>query len=234
MLEPVESVDLAEQVYSRLRSAIRSGTLPPGERLVERDLAARLGVSRAPIREALQRLEDEGLIAPAGRRGKIVVTLSPHDAWEVYTLRASLEAMAVRLAVGAVATETLGNLDRIVASMRDDARRGDRDAFALHDMKFHETVCRASGHARLLRAWTAMSRQIELLYQVDTRVATEMWSDLDGVATQHERLAAAVRAGDPAEAERLVRDHIDRTAERVIESLEDSAAASSEKAGGQG
>ena len=97
MLEPIERPGSVEDVTTRIRHAIFAGALAQGERLVEDDLAAKLGVSRAPIRDALKALERDGLVASAGRRGKVVTSLSSRDAWEVYSLRATLEAMAFRL-----------------------------------------------------------------------------------------------------------------------------------------
>lgn len=216
MLEPIETRDLVDQVYQRLRRAIREGALKPGERLVERQLGEQLGVSRAPVRDALHRLEQDGLVAAAGRRGKVVATLSAQDAWEVYSLRASLEAMAFRLAAERATPAAIAELEGIVAEMRARGEDGDADAIARLDMRFHEAACRASGHGRLMWAWTAMSRQIQLLLHVDTQVAAAQYQDVRGQASRHEALLDAVRAGDGDRAARLAGSHIDAVSERVI------------------
>lgn len=220
MLEPIQDRDLVDQVYQRLRRAIREGALRPGERLVERQLGERLGVSRAPVRDALLRLEQDGLVVPAGRRGKIVATLSGQDAWEVYTLRATLEAMAFGLAASRATPEAVAEMEEIVEEMRTRGAEGDADAIARLDMRFHEAACRASGHGRLLWAWTAMSRQIQLLLHVDTQVAAAArYHDIGGQASRHEALLAAIKAGDAAQAGALAGSHIDTVAQRVIDAL---------------
>ena len=216
MLEPIENPDLVDRVYLRLRRAIHDGTLPPGERLVERQLADRLGVSRAPVRDALHLLEQDGLVASTGKRGKMVATLSAQDAWEVYSLRSELEAMALRLAAARATPEAISQLESIVAEMRDRLAQGDTHMLATLDMRFHEAACRASGHGRLLWAWTAMSRQIQLLLHVDTRVAEAQYEDVQGLPARHEKLLAAIRSGDGDQAESLARAHIDAVAERVM------------------
>lgn len=216
MLEPMETPDLVDRVYLRLRSAIHEGILSPGERLVERQLADRLGVSRAPVRDALHLLEQDGLVASTGRRGLMVATLSAQDAWEVYSLRAELEAMALRLATVRATPEAIAELETIVAEMHERCEEGDAHMLATLDMRFHEAACRASGHSRLLWAWTAMSRQIQLLLHVDTRVAEAQYQDVSGLPARHERLLEAIRNGDADAAESLARAHIDAVAERVI------------------
>lgn len=215
VLEVIENPDLVDRVYVRLRRAIHEGTLPPGERLVERQLADRLGVSRAPVRDALHMLEQDGLVASTGRRGKAVATLSAQDSWEVYSLRAALEAMAFRIAAARATPEAISELETIVAEMRDHCEEGDAPLLATLDMRFHEAACRASGHGRLLWAWTAMSRQIQLLLHVDTRVAEAQYQDVRGLADRHEKLLVAIRNRDGDAAESLARAHIDAVAERV-------------------
>jgi DNA-binding GntR family transcriptional regulator len=127
--------------------------LAPGQRLVEDQLAIQLGVSRAPVRDALKALEHDGLVISAGRRGKVVTTLSAHDAWEVYSLRAALEAMGIRLAIARGEETLLAELEVILAEMRRAAADGDRAGASALDVRFHETICRSSGHERLVRAW---------------------------------------------------------------------------------
>jgi DNA-binding GntR family transcriptional regulator len=221
MLEPIQRLDLFQDVYARLRDAILLGVLGPGERLVEEQLATRLGVSRAPIRDALRSLESDGLVMASGRRGKVVSTLSVRDAWEVYSLRATLEAMAVRLAIDNRANELIAELEDLVADMRRAGESADLSKLSTLDVRFHEAVCRASGHQRLLAAWRGMSDQIRLLSQqaVDTQ-----YRDLADVPDRHKRLIEALRAGDPAAAEREFRQHIDSVAERVTNRLHERAA----------
>lgn len=216
MLEPIRRADLYEDVYSRLRNAILIGVLAPGERLVEAQLATRLGVSRAPIRDALRTLELDGLVSPSGRRGKVVSTLTAHDAWEVYSFRASLEAMGIRLAIEKRPQSLIAELEDLVADMRRTAAAGDLAKLSAEDVRFHETICRASGHHRLFGAWKGMANQIRLLSQ---QVIDTQYRDLADIPARHERLLTAIRSADAAAAEQEVRTHIDSVAKRVVETL---------------
>ena len=221
-LPPIENADLVDQVYDRILNAIQEGALPPGERLVERDLAERLGVSRAPVRDALIRLEQGGLVASAGRRGREVSVLSANDAWEVYTLRAALEGMAARIAATVRDPDAVASLEAIVSEMRDKAQGTEIRTLAALDKRFHETMCRAAGNARLVRAWVAMSDQIRLLLQIDAQVADAQYGEPSQLPDRHARLLDAVRAGDPDAAENAVRSHIDAVAERVVRTLREA------------
>jgi DNA-binding GntR family transcriptional regulator len=225
MLEPIDHHDLVDRVYVRLRRAIHEGALAPGTRLVERRLGDQLRVSRAPIRDALLMLEQDGLVASAGRRGKIVATLSAQDAWEVYSLRASLEAMAFRLAAEHATGEAIAELESIVAEMRAKVEQVDASAIAALDLRFHEAVCRASGHSRLLSVWMAMSRQIQLLLHVDTHVSDVRYQDVAEQPLRHERLIETIRSGDADLAEAQARGHIEAVAQRVIGLLREAESA---------
>jgi DNA-binding GntR family transcriptional regulator len=216
MFEPIQRLDLFQDVYACLRNAIFRGVLAPGERLVVEQLATRLGVSRAPIRDALRSLESDGLVMASGRKGKVVSTLSVRDAWEVYSLRATLEVMAVRLAIENRSDDLFAELEDLVADMRHAGKSADLSKLSTLDVHFHEAVCRASGHQRLLAAWRGMSDQIRLLSQ---QVIDTQYSDLADVPDRHKRLIEALRAGDPAAAEQEVRQHIDSVAERVTNRL---------------
>jgi DNA-binding GntR family transcriptional regulator len=217
VLEPITRSDLVDDVCQRLRKAIFAGPLVPGQRLVEDQLAAQLGVSRAPIRDALKALEHDGLVMSAGRRGKVVTTLSAHDAWEVYSLRAALEAMGIRLAIAHGGSALLAELEAVVVEMRQAAEFGDQAEASVLDVRFHETICRASGHERLVRTWEGMSIQIRLLSQ---RVVGTQYADLAVVANRHAALVSVIRAGNPDAAELAVREHIDVVADRMVQSLE--------------
>jgi DNA-binding GntR family transcriptional regulator len=218
MLEPIRRPDLFDDVYARLRNAILVGVLVPGERLVEEQLAERLGVSRAPIRDALRALEMDGLVMATGRRGKAVSTLSARDAWEVYTFRGALEAMGIRLAIGRCTEAIYAELEELVAEMRRAGAAADLAKLSALDVRFHETVCRASGHQRLFGAWKGMSNQIRLLSQ---QVIDTQYRDLADVPERHARLIAALRSGDADAAEHEIRSHIDSVAQRVTTTLLD-------------
>lgn len=217
MLEPILAPDLVDHVTSRLREAILKGALAPGERLVEEQLAAQLDVSRAPVREALRMLEYDGLVTALGRRGRFVSVLSARDAWEVYTLREHLEAMAFGLVAGKCPPDVLGAAGDIVKEMQTASQAGDRRALSLLDVRFHRLICQMTNHERLIRTWESMSNQIALLSR---QVLGTQYDDLGDVANRHQLLIDVLCAGDAEAATAAIRAHIRSVAENVIRLLE--------------
>lgn len=217
MLEPILAPDLVDHVTQRLREAILTGSLAPGERLVEEQLAAQLDVSRAPVREALRMLEYDGLVTAVGRRGRFVAVLSARDAWEVYTLRENLEAMAFELVVAKCPPEILAQASALVDQMKTASAAKDRRALSQLDVKFHRLICSTSNHERLIRTWDSMSNQIGLLSR---QVLGTQYDDLTDVAARHQLLIDVLRQEDPAVATAAIRDHIQSVAKNVIERLD--------------
>ena len=160
VFKQVPHKSLREAALSAIRQAISRGDLKPGQRLVESDIAEQMGISRAPVREALRQLETEGLVVSEPHRGTFVTEISATDLWEIYTLRAAIESLAVRIVTEKASAEMLAQLQQAVADMAQAAREGDLARLAALDMAFHETLCRASGHSRLLAIWLSMTTQI--------------------------------------------------------------------------
>lgn len=217
MLEPIVDADLVERVRTRLRQAILDGALPPGDRLVEADLAAQLGVSRAPVRDALRMLEHDGLVTANGRRGRFVTVLSARDAWEVYTLREALEAMAVGIVARSCPPEVLDRAEGIVEEMHQASRRGDRASLSRLDVEFHRLICETAGHERLLRTWDSMSTLISLLSR---QVIGAQYDDLEAVPARHQLLVDVIRAGDVDAATTAIKGHIESVAQNVVARLD--------------
>ena len=229
MLEPIVDADLVERVRTRLRQAILEGTLPPGERLVEADLAAQLGVSRAPVRDALRMLEHDGLVTANGRRGRFVTVLSARDAWEVYTLREALEAMAVGIVARSCPPEVLDQAEGIIEEMHLASRRGDRADLSRLDVSFHRLICQTADHERLLRTWDSMSTLISLLSR---QVIGAQYDDLEAVPARHQLLVDVIRQGDVDAATAAIKGHIESVAQSVVARLDASQAATSDTTGG--
>jgi DNA-binding GntR family transcriptional regulator len=218
-LEPIVQPDLVENVYSRLRHAILAGNLGPGMRLVEDPLAARLGVSRAPVRDALRRLEADGLVVSQARRGKVVATLFAQDAWEVYSLRSALEVMAIRLAIARAPAGLAGDLDDIVRAMQEASHQHDLIALSSLDVRFHDAISQASGHSRLIKVLDGMHDQIRLL---SLQVIDTLYANSEDIPARHMKLAEAIKAGDADAAEAAVRTHIDSVAHRVVSAMQEA------------
>jgi GntR family transcriptional regulator of gluconate operon len=211
VFEQVPHRSLREAALSAIRQAILRGDLAPGQRLVESDIAEQLGVSRAPVREALRQLETEGLVVSAPHRGSFVAELSATDLREIYTLRAALESLAVRIVTEKASAETLAQLRQAVADMAGAAREGDLARLAALDMSFHEMLCRAAGHSRLLDIWLSMTAQIRAFIDL----TNTLYLPADEVVRLHAEVVEHMEDGRAGEAERALARHILEVGERI-------------------
>lgn len=188
---PARRRGLADEVADRVRDAIFGGVYPPGAQLREVELSGALGVSRGPVREALLRLEREGLVRSEWHRGATVTTLSDQDVAELDSLRSALEQLAVELVIANASDADLEVVDRVVARME---RADDEHEMVRCDIDFHDAVYAASGHRRLIEAWQAIRSQVHLFLL--TRIGVSSEGYLAGIPAEHRRLATALRARD--------------------------------------
>jgi len=205
-------MSLGEKVYGVLRQGIVDGTYRPQQRLVELELADELSASRTPVREALQRLEQEGLVV-ASRHGWIVRDHTAVDILRIYDVRIALEGYASKLAAERASDEDLRHLQSVHESMRAKQGLADREEFVtLHD-EFHNAIVEAADNATLAEA---IRRYRE--HPSNQRVAysyTE--SELRQAAESHVEMLRAIVAPDPDGAERQTRIHLELSREATIE-----------------
>lgn len=191
-LEPVERRSTAAVVADRIRTAIMRGTFPPGTQLGEVELAAKLGVSRGPLREAMQRLVAEGLLRSERHRGLFVRDLDAADVRDIYQARASVERAAGLLVLDGDRAAAADRLDRALAVMEAAVAAGDPVAIADSDHAFHSALVAASGSPRLGRMADALL--------VETRMCLAALQDTGppaaGLLAEHRELCEAVRSGD--------------------------------------
>ncbi|WP_432482983.1 GntR family transcriptional regulator [Kineococcus esterisolvens] len=193
---------LRDRVYASLRDAIVDGTLAPGERLRDPDLEAWLGVSRTPIREALQRLERVGLVVTRPGRSTTVAPVDSAATRHAQQVAAGLQELAVRLAVPRLTGEDVTGMRRANARFAAALAAGDTDAALAADDDFHAVALRASGNP-LIR--THFEQVSPLLRRVERRRFASRAGQ--GSVEQHERVAAACAAGDVEAAARAVREN---------------------------
>lgn len=212
-LEPVDRKSTPALVADQLRSAIMRGTLPPGAQLGEVELAGQLGVSRGPLREAMQRLVAEGLLRSERHRGIFVRDLDEADVRDVYSVRLAVEGAAGRLilAEGDVAAAA-GLLTDVLRVMEEAARTGDPVAMADADQAFHSTLVAASGSPRLRRIADGLL--------VETRMCLTALQDTapppDELVAEHRLLRDALLAGDPAHLHAVLEDHMTSAVDRIV------------------
>ncbi|MCA1644398.1 MAG: GntR family transcriptional regulator [Chloroflexi bacterium] len=208
---------LSEEAYDVLRAAILGGRLQPWARIVEADIARQMATSRSPIREAVRKLEHEGLVEYVPRRGTFVVGLSWADVADAYQLRAHLEAYGARLAATRATEEHLARLLEMLERMRAAAAADDLDWLVTADVEFHRSVCEASGSRRLLQAWETLNPARWTL--VSGLRATDL--SLEQIAERHWPILAALQSRKPDTAETIIRGHILELGERVLLGLAD-------------
>ena len=209
-LTPLAPQSVGELAYRSIRESILSGRFTAGERLVETRLADELGVSRAPVREALRRLGEERLVDERPRHGVFVRRLTAADFVDIYNLRIAIETAAIRLVTRRRAsTETL---EEIVDAMRRAARRGRAADVVALELSFHEEVCALSGNAHLAAVFGGVSAQIRMALALDDAE----YERLEDVAAEHVPLIEAIESGDEHGAATALHAHILATVGPVL------------------
>ncbi len=195
---------LSDQVEDHLLRAILSGRYPPGSRIVESRVARELGVSQAPVREALRDLEALGIVEIAAFRGASVRSPSKAELLEAYGVRAELEAFGARLALERIGDADLDELQGYIDAMRKAAAAGDRHAEAVVDGRFHARLIEITGNHTLARVW-------RFLVPVARTYITLAAPGVDAVAAAdlHAPILEALRQRDAAQAEAAIRRHFE-------------------------
>jgi DNA-binding GntR family transcriptional regulator len=201
---------LVELTVRRLRSEILSGALAPGERIVEEQLTKRFGTSRAPLREALRLLGQQGLVEHLPRRGVRVAELSERDIEELLSLRGVLEEFAVHAALGGPLPLDLHRLGAAVEDMERAAEAGASLEQAAAHREFHLAVVALSGHTHLLRVYEPVLLQLQLYMATNLRREARDRSPREG-AERHRRLYEAMAGGDPETVIAVLERHGART-----------------------
>ncbi len=200
---PVRS--LADQVYERLRRNIVSGELAPGSRIVELDIARQMGTSQGPVREALQRLEREGLVQRQSHSATFVTALELDEMYELFSIRSVIEGFAIRHTVECITQEQCDQLAHLTDLMREEGGREDMLGLTVYDMEFHRLICRWSGNATLLRAWDPLYSQIQRFV---VRTHRDYFGSVTAVADTHDPIVAALRNHDVEQVTPLIQQHI--------------------------
>jgi DNA-binding GntR family transcriptional regulator len=221
ILSPPVKRTLSDEVVERLRRAILSGQLSPDEPLRESVLAESMKVSRGPIREALGRLEREGLVINRSNGRSFVARLSRQDLDEVYSLRRVLERFAVECACQRATPTDLAEMQAVVDEMAARIQQGitEQEAAEL-DLRFHDVLYRASRHQRLMSYWTTLRPQI-YVFLLSRNVASPDFRE--ATVQGHQQILDAIRDCDEARAHSLIEGHLDFAYNRVIGSYSQSS-----------
>jgi DNA-binding GntR family transcriptional regulator len=197
-------VVLSDRVKEYIVEAVLNGDLKPGERIVESSMARELGVSQAPVREAIRDLVLLGFLESEPYKGTSVRSFTYEELWETYTVRAALESLAARLAATLLTAEDADRLQGILDEMLEAAHREDRDRLVRLDNRFHETILTISRNKTLHQLWKTL--------QFGTwSIVTYRKSSYEPayLAARHVELLEALKGGDPEKAAHAMQHHIE-------------------------
>lgn len=209
---PLKRRRLVDDATQTLRDAILNGRFQEGSRLRQTDLADKLAISRTPIREALGRLQQEGLIDLLPGGGVRVALLNLAEAAELYDLREVLDGLGARLAAQSAGGGALARLRKALESMARCVERQDANQWFPAHVTFHDEILRASGNKRL----QGLSSLVRLSIRHFHPLLLKIGYRLEDALTEHRRIYEAIAAHDPALAERLARAHIANAKEIVL------------------
>jgi DNA-binding GntR family transcriptional regulator len=212
----VVSRSIVDRVHKQLREMAVTFRFLPGERLNEAILAKELGVSRTPLREALNRLSTEGFLTFSANHGFFRKPLDVKEVFDLYEFRMQLEMSAVKLAVDRATEEQLADREKFATERAREVPSRTTDDLVTLDEQFHEMLMNLTGNAEMLH----------FLRNVNARIQFVRWLDMTGrrseTQSQHKEIVRALRKRDRAECERLITDHITHRLDQIIEKVERS------------
>ena len=214
-LQMNEYLPLRDVVFQTLRQAILRGELKPGERLMEIHLAQRLGVSRTPVREAIRKLELEGLVLMIPRKGAIVAEITVSDLEDVLEVRMALEELAVKHACRRVTGEQLAGIRSLAEEFKRTLSGDDVAACAQADMKFHDAIYEATGNSRLVQILNNLREQ---MYRYRMEYLKDRQSH-QNLIEEHDGILRALENRDEELAIRMTARHIECQKEYIIRML---------------
>jgi DNA-binding GntR family transcriptional regulator len=223
-LPPSAAIDprrsLSAQIYELVREAIVSLWLKPGQALSEKEIASQLGVSRTPVREALMRLSDEGLIEVFRQSGTFVSPIKLHDVYEGQLVREALELAVVRQATKKFDHRMESRFEALLARQRECARWNDYDGFHALDEEFHRTISECSGTPRVWRIIISAKAQLDRVRRLGIRAPGQFQQILE----QHESIVAGMKSGDEARAAEALQEHFNAVFTSIRLLLDENAA----------
>jgi GntR family transcriptional regulator, rspAB operon transcriptional repressor len=192
------------QVYELVRESIVSLWLKPGQAVSEKEIASQLGVSRTPVREALMRLSDEGLVEVFRQSGTFVSPIKLHDVYEGELVREALEVAVVRQATKRFDRHFEGRFQALLARQRECAKWNDYDGFHALDEEFHRTISECSGTPRVWRIIISAKAQLDRV----RRLGMYAPGQLQQILQQHELIVAGLKSGDESLAASALQEHL--------------------------
>jgi DNA-binding GntR family transcriptional regulator len=214
-IQPVH-LSLGGQAYQELKRIILEGQVTPGQKLNEGEMAKALGISRTPIREAINRLEKEGLVEIFPQRGAFVVQFTEKDIHELFLIRENLEGLAARLAAEKISSSSLAKLESCIEGFKEPFQGKDIQRYAREDFKFHQTIVLLSDARRLIQLVSSLHDHIRMFRLTTRGLSGRMKCSL----AEHRTIIEALRKKEPEESEIRMRLHIRRVRDGVMENIQ--------------
>jgi DNA-binding GntR family transcriptional regulator len=205
---------LREVIFNTLRQAIIIGELKPGERLMEVSLAEKMGVSRTPVREAIRKLELEGLVNMLPRKGAHVADLSVKDIMDVLEVRATLDGLATALSAARVTDDELEELKRVNAQFSVFVEKDNLQGSIKKDVEFHDIIYRSSRNIKLIQLLNNLREQVQrfrIIFLKDYGSAKEL-------IREHKEIYDAISSRDVDAARQAAQEHIKKQEEAIVKS----------------
>jgi phosphonate utilization transcriptional regulator len=220
----LQTSSLTGLVQVELERMILSGELAPGSKLTEVALAARLGVSRGPLREAFRMLEEAGLVRTEKNRGVFVRDIPIEEAVEIFDLRAAMDELVGRRLAESITPAALREVRALVESMEQAVKTKDLQSYHLLNLKFHDRLVELAGNGKLTAIYRKLIKELSLFRRMNLADGGLMPNS----ANEHRQIVKAIASGDPEAAGKAMFDHVIESKERTIENnLRHAAAANS-------
>lgn len=213
-LGPLHAESLTELAYRSIKESIISGHFDAGEQLIESQLAKELGISRAPIREAMMRLKGDRLVVERPRQGTFVREFTAQDIVDLFNLRVAIESTAIRLVMRKGYSPE--PLDDIIKEMTKAAEEQDAQALVETELRFHEVLCQASSNEYIISVFHLLAAQIRMAFAMENK----KYINLAAIADEHIPVVESIRSGDELSAVTAIEHHIIASVSSFLESLE--------------
>jgi DNA-binding GntR family transcriptional regulator len=221
-IQEVQNRSLVEIIFRQLEGMILSGRIQPGERINESKLSSLLGVSRAPIREALRLLASSGILEIRANRGMFVRELQIKEVEELYDIRAALEVLAGERAAELIDEEDLPVLEKWMQEMAACVEANDTDAYYRANIAFHAAIVEISGNANLLSIYEGVCKQMSLFRRISLSLPGQLRLSLQ----RHKKIVEAVRSKDSVKAANVMRNHTLEAKKVLLSALVDKKTSS--------
>jgi DNA-binding GntR family transcriptional regulator len=205
IFNPRKKIILSQDIYQTLREAILDGKLETGSRLVESSIASQMGVSRAPLREAIRLLEKDGLVVIEAHRETRVISLTLNDIQELHLIRTNLETLLFQYASRKIKQDELIYLEELVEKIETAAKNRNANLLGIYDYEFHDQLCQIAGWPRLYRIWKDQHVLLRLWFNEVAKVHDNF---IEATAKDHRVMFNAISEKDNHTIEKEVFNHI--------------------------